>query len=100
MLITLNKEWLKRKNEVSKFYIVARSTKLMAIRKQLHDVLALIAELGHNNLDQDILHVLVIDRMRLPEHETHRYIHELEDTVLIWCRPFSVLFGSAELAIT
>lgn len=22
------------------------------------------------------------------------------DTVLIWCRPFSVLFGSADLAVT
>jgi hypothetical protein len=61
----------------------------MAIRKQLHDVLTLIAELGHNNVNQDIRHVLVIDRMRLPEHETHRFrfIHELESLGLIRIQP-------------
>ena len=37
----------------------------MAIRKQLHDVLTLIAELGHNN----------------------RYIHELESLGLIRIQP-------------
>ncbi len=55
----------------------------MTIRKQLHDVLALIAGLGHNNVNEDIRHTLVIDRMGLPEHETHRYIHELESLGLI-----------------
>ncbi len=45
----------------------------MAIRKQLHNVLALTAELGHNNVNEDVRHTLVIDRMGLPEHETHRY---------------------------
>jgi Mn-dependent DtxR family transcriptional regulator len=59
----------------------------MTIRKQLHDVLALIAELGHNNDNEDIRHTLVIDRMGLPEHETHRYIHELESLGLIRIQP-------------
>ena len=55
----------------------------MAIRKQLHDVLALIAELTHSNVNEDLRHTLIIDRMGLPEHETHRYIHELESLGLI-----------------
>lgn len=55
----------------------------MAIRKQLQDVLTLIAELTHNNLNEDLRHTLIIDRMGLPEHETHRYIHELESLGLI-----------------
>jgi KaiC/GvpD/RAD55 family RecA-like ATPase len=59
----------------------------VAIRKQLHDVLTLIAELGHNNVNEDIRHTLVIDQMRLPEHETHRYIHELESLGLIRIQP-------------
>ena len=59
----------------------------MAIRKQLHDVLTLIAELGHNNVNEDIRHTLVIDQMRLREHETHRYIHELESLGLIRIQP-------------
>lgn len=59
----------------------------MAIRKQLHDVLTLIAELGHNNVNEDIRHTLVIDQMRLRVHETHRYIHELESLGLIRIQP-------------
>jgi Mn-dependent DtxR family transcriptional regulator len=59
----------------------------MAIRKQLHDVLALTAELTHNNVNEDVRHTLVIDRMGLPEHETHRYIHELESLGLIKIQP-------------
>ena len=55
----------------------------MAIRKQLHDVLVLTAELGHNNVNEDVRHTSVIDRMGLPEDETHRYIHELESLGLI-----------------
>jgi hypothetical protein len=47
---------------------------LMTIRKQLHDVLALTAQLTHNNVNEDVRHTLVIDRMGLPEHETHRHI--------------------------
>ena len=59
----------------------------MAIRKQLHNVLALTAELGHNNVNEDVRHTFVIDRMGLPEHETHRYIHELESLGLIRIQP-------------
>ena len=59
----------------------------MAIRKQLHDVLALTAELIHNNANGDVRHTLVIDRMGLPEHETHRYIHELESLGMIKIQP-------------
>ena len=59
----------------------------MAIRKQLHDVLASTAELTHNNVNEDVRHTLVIDRMGLPEHETHRYIHELESLGLIKIQP-------------
>ena len=55
----------------------------MAIRKQLQDVLTLIAELTHNNLNEDLRHTLIIDRMGLPEHETHKHIHELESLGLI-----------------
>jgi predicted transcriptional regulator len=72
---------------VSKFYIVDLPTHLMAIRKQLHDVLALTAELTHNNVNEDVSHTLVIDRMGMPEHETHRYIHELESLGLIKIQP-------------
>lgn len=60
---------------------------LMAIRKQLHDVLALTAELTHNNANGDVRHALVIDRMGLPEHETHRYIHELESLGMVKIQP-------------
>jgi DNA-binding IclR family transcriptional regulator len=59
----------------------------MAIRKQLHDVLALTAELTHNNVNEDVRHTLIIDRMGLPEHETHRYIHELESLGMIKIQP-------------
>jgi hypothetical protein len=59
----------------------------MAIQKQLHDVLALTAELTHNNVNEDVRHTLVIDRMGLPEHETHRYIHELESLGMIKIKP-------------
>jgi predicted transcriptional regulator len=59
----------------------------MAIRKQLHDVLELTAELTHDNVNEDVRHTLVIDRMGLPEHETHRYIHELESLGMIKIKP-------------
>ena len=59
----------------------------MAIRKQLHDVLVLTAELGHNNVNEDVHHTSVIDRIGLPEHETHRYTHELESLGLIRIQP-------------
>ena len=59
----------------------------MAIRKQLHDVLALTAELTHNNVNENVRHTLVIDRMGLPEHETHRHIHELESLGMINIQP-------------
>jgi predicted transcriptional regulator len=59
----------------------------MAIRKQLHDVLALTAELTHNNVNEDVRHTLVIDHMGLPEHETHRYIHGLESLGMIKIKP-------------
>ena len=59
----------------------------MAIRKQLHDDLVLTAVLGHNNVNEDVRHTSVIDRMGLPEHETHRYIHELESLGLIKIQP-------------
>jgi Mn-dependent DtxR family transcriptional regulator len=59
----------------------------VAIRKELHDVLTLTAELTHNNMNEDVRHTLVIDRMGLPEHETHRYIHELESLGLIRIQP-------------
>jgi predicted transcriptional regulator len=72
---------------LSKFYIVDLPIQLMTIRKQLHDVLALTAELTHNNVNKDVRHTLVIDRMGLPEHETHRYIHELESLGMIKIQP-------------
>ena len=55
----------------------------MVIRKQLRVILSLIAELTHNNINEDVRHTLVIDRMGLPEHETHRHIHELESIGMI-----------------
>jgi predicted transcriptional regulator len=57
------------------------------MRKELHDVLALTAELTNNNVNEDVRHTLVIDRMGMPEHETHRYIHELESLGLIKIQP-------------
>ena len=59
----------------------------MPLRKQLHDVLALTAELTHGNVNEDVRHTLVMDRMGMPEHETHRYIHELESLGLIKIQP-------------
>jgi hypothetical protein len=59
----------------------------MTIRKQLHDVLDLTAELTRKNVNKDVRHTLVIDRMGLPEHETHRYIHELESLGMIKIQP-------------
>jgi predicted transcriptional regulator len=59
----------------------------MAIRKQLQDVLTLIVELTHNNVNEDLRHTLIIDRMGLPKYETHRYIHELESLGLIKIQP-------------
>jgi Mn-dependent DtxR family transcriptional regulator len=59
----------------------------MAIRKQLRDILALIAELTHNNINEDVRHTLVIDRMELPGHETHKDIHELESLGLVKIQP-------------
>jgi hypothetical protein len=59
----------------------------MALRKQLHDVLALTAVLTHNNVNENVRHTLVMDRMGLPEHETHRYIHELESLGMIKIQP-------------
>jgi hypothetical protein len=50
---------------VSKFYIVDLFIYLVAIRKELHDVLTLTAELTHNNMNEDVRHTLVIDRMGL-----------------------------------
>ena len=59
----------------------------MAIRKRLHDILALVAELTHNNVNENVRHTLVIDRMELTEHETHRHTHELESLRLIKIQP-------------
>ena len=59
----------------------------MSLRKELRDVLALIAEITQNNVNEDVRHTLVIDRMGLPEHETHRYIHELDSLGLIRIQP-------------
>ena len=38
-------------------------------------------------MNEDVRRTLVIDRMGLPEHETHRYIHELESLGLIRIQP-------------
>lgn len=59
----------------------------MAILKQLHDFLALIAKLTHNNVNEAVHHTLIIDRMGLPEHETHKHIHELESLGLVKIQP-------------
>jgi hypothetical protein len=59
----------------------------MAIQKQLHDILALIAELTQNNMNIDVRHTLVMDRMALPANETHKHIHELEALGLIRIHP-------------
>jgi hypothetical protein len=67
----------------SKSYIRGFTIHPVAIRKQLGDILALIAELTQNNINEDVRHTLVIDRMELPGHETHRHIHELESLGMI-----------------
>lgn len=43
----------------------------------------MIAELAHNNINEDVRHTLVMDRTELPEHETHKNIHKLESLGLI-----------------
>lgn len=55
----------------------------MVIQKPLRDILALIAELTHNDINEDVRHTMVIDRIDLPGHETHRHIHELESLGMI-----------------
>ena len=55
----------------------------MVIQKSLRDILALIAELTHDNINVDVRHTMVIDRIDLPGHETHRQIHELESLGMI-----------------
>ena len=55
----------------------------MVIQKPLRDILALIAELTHGNINEDVRHTMVIDRIELPGHETHRHIHELESLGMI-----------------
>ena len=55
----------------------------MVIQKPLRDILVLIAELTHDNINEDIRHTMVIDRIDLPGHETHRHIHELESLGMI-----------------
>jgi hypothetical protein len=59
----------------------------MAIEKQLRNVLALIADLTLNNVNVDVHHTLIIDRMELPGHETHKHIHELESLGLVKIQP-------------
>jgi Mn-dependent DtxR family transcriptional regulator len=59
----------------------------MAIEKQLRDVLALIADLTKNDVNEDVRHTLVMDRMRLPGHETHKHIHKLESLGLVKIQP-------------
>jgi Mn-dependent DtxR family transcriptional regulator len=71
----------------SKSYIIGFIIHPMEIRKQLRDILALIAELAHNNVNEDVRHTLAIDRMGLPEHETHKHIHELDSLGLIKIQP-------------
>ena len=55
----------------------------MVIQKPLRDILVLIAELTHDNINEDVRHTMVIDRIDLPGHETHRHIHELESLGMI-----------------
>lgn len=55
----------------------------MVIQKPLRDILALIAELTHFNINEDVRHTMVMDRIDLPGHETHRHIHELESLGMI-----------------
>lgn len=50
----------------------------MVIQKLFRDILALIAELIHDNINEDVRHTMVVDRIDLLGHETHRHIHELE----------------------
>ena len=38
-------------------------------------------------MNEDVRHTSVIDRMGLTEHETYRYIHELESLGLIKIHP-------------
>jgi len=67
----------------SKSYIIGFTIHPIVIRKQLRIILSLIAELTHNNINEDVRHTLVIDRMEFPGHETHRHIHELESIGMI-----------------
>jgi DNA-binding IclR family transcriptional regulator len=59
----------------------------MTIGKQLQDVLTLIAGLTNNDINKDLPHTRVLDLNGLPQHETHRYIHELESLGLVRIQP-------------
>lgn len=55
----------------------------MAIRAQLGNILAIIAEITHNNVNQDTPDTRVIDRINIPEKETRRRINELVSLGLV-----------------
>ena len=56
---------------------------MSAIRPQLRNILALIAEKTHNNVDEAIRDTAIIDDVGLPEEETRRYLNELRSLNVI-----------------
>ena len=55
----------------------------MVIRQQLHNVLTRVAELAHNDVNQDVPDTWVIDRLNIPEEETRQNINELVSIGLV-----------------
>ena len=49
----------------------------MAMRQQLREVLSIIAELAHNDINRDVYDTAVIDRIGVDEEETRDHINEL-----------------------
>jgi hypothetical protein len=48
----------------------------MAIREQLRNVLSIIAECTHNNVNEDIPDTWVTDSVNVPQEETKKHIND------------------------
>jgi hypothetical protein len=55
----------------------------MAVREQLRNVLSLIAEKTHSNVDEFVPDTSIIDDVGLPKEETRKYLHELQSLDMI-----------------
>ena len=55
----------------------------MPIRRELRNVLTLIADLAHNNANSSVFDTAVSKRSGLPPYEVYNYLNELDSLGLI-----------------